>query len=146
VGGVNAFWAVYASPPSDQTLPSETVLEASCHSLPGGQAYVHGGAMVGLWWIFFLFFSLFSLPASDFLPTLKKKCVLSFHICINFDPHCFDYYLFYFWCFLKFFFSIPSLGILFHLIFVSNLVLILFIAIFLFFSWFFFNFIPHHFV
>jgi hypothetical protein len=64
----------------------------------------------------FLFFFLFSLPASDFLPTLKKKCVLSFHICINFDPHCFNYYLFYFWCFLKFFFfnSIPRYFISFN--------------------------------
>jgi len=60
------------------------------------------------------FFSLF-LPRISCQP-LKKKCVLSFHICINFDPHCFNYYLFYFWCFLKFFFfnSIPRYFISFN--------------------------------
>ena len=93
--------------------------------------------MVWLQQFFFLFFSLLSLLASGFMSALPKiKCVMLSLYLYQFYPHSFNYYLFCFQCFLKlFFYSISSLNILFHLIFVSNLVLIICIAvIFIYFS------------
>jgi hypothetical protein len=67
----------------------------------------------------FLFLSLFFFLTLNFTSAFAKTkwvisvCVLSILV-LNFY-----YYLFYFWCFLKFFLSISSFNILFHLIFIQ---------------------------
>jgi len=66
-------------------------------------------------------------------------------IYIKFDSYYFNFYLFWFWCFLKKKISISSLNILFHLIFILNLVLILLITIF-YPLLNFFNFISYYFI
>jgi len=40
---------VHAATPSDQTPLLTTTLEESRHHLSNGQAYMHDGAVVGLW-------------------------------------------------------------------------------------------------
>jgi hypothetical protein len=83
-------------------------------------------------------------------PFKKQLCPL---ICnfIDFDPYYFNYYLFWFSCFwsFAFFFSISSLGILFHLILYpswsSYIWLLLFCVLYIFPSSF-FNFIHYHFI
>jgi hypothetical protein len=74
---------------------------------------------VRLRWSFFLL-SLFFLISLKFMPTLSKNNYVIL-------------FLFFFRCFFKFsfFFSNSSLSILFHLIFLSNLVPLLLIALFL---------------
>jgi len=120
VGGVSAFWAVYASSSSDQTLPSETVLEASRHPLPGGQAHVHRGAMVGLWWIFFSFLLSFLSSCLGFLASPYKKnvschfifvsiliLIVLITICFTFDAFwSFLFFNFIPWYFISFNFCI----------------------------------------
>ena len=61
---------------------------------------------------------------------LKFQLYHSDCIYIKFDSYYFYFYLFWFWCFLKKKIQISSLSILFHLIFVLNLVSILLIIIF----------------
>ena len=67
------------------------------YPLHGGQVRVHDVATVGLWWISFLLLPLCSLLTLDFTPALPKiKCIMLVCICINFNPHSFYCYLFYF--------------------------------------------------
>jgi hypothetical protein len=91
------FWTACVASSSDQTPPFVMALKTLRHLLHGGQVRVHDGATISLWWISFLFLILFSLLTLDFTPALPKiKCVMSVCICINFDLHSFDCYLFYF--------------------------------------------------
>jgi hypothetical protein len=62
---------------------------------------------------------------------VKYKSFLPFIFCIQFGSYFFYCYFFFIFC--RFFFSISSLIIWFHLIFISNLILILLIAIYFFF-------------
>ena len=75
---------------------------------------------------FFSFFlPLFSLLTLNFITTLAKiKCLVS--LCLYQFWFLFFYCYFFFYPFLDLFFSILSIRILFHLDFVSNLILIFF--------------------
>jgi hypothetical protein len=110
-----------------KTLFFGVTLEALHSELSVGATRVNDESMLKFWWTFFIppFFPLFSL--------LKYKDVLLFIFCIQFNPHSFDFYLFLFVfnLFWLIFSSISSLIIWFHLIFISNLILILLIVIFL---------------
>ena len=116
---------------SKQTLHFMMILKASQHHLSNDQVRVHGGVAVGLF-LSFHFILLFSLLALSFMLTFSKIKYIMFNLYLyQFCSHYFNYYLFCFWCFLKLiFFSILSFDILFHLVFVSNLVLVLLNAIF----------------
>ena len=92
------------------------MLEMACCILPNGPMRVLRGVVVGL------------LDIRTGLPKLKG--VLSFFFYIKFDPHYFYCYLF---CFELLFFSILSLSIWYHLIFISNHIFIILIAIFYYF-------------
>jgi len=93
----------------------------------------------------FLLLLLFSLIFSGFKPALPKlKGVMSFCLCIKFDPRSFHCYLFCFeFFYFIFFVSIVSLNIWFHLILILSLVVILMITICFvlnpFRNWFFFS-------
>lgn len=135
---------------SRQTLHFMTTLKASQHPLSNGQVRVHGGIVVGLF-LSFHFISLFSHLALSFMSIFFKIKYIMFNLYLyQFCSHYFNYYLFCFWCFLKLiFFSISSFDILFHLVFVSNLVLVLLNAIFFVFYTFldfFFQFHPMKFI
>jgi hypothetical protein len=66
-------------PLDGQRLPLVMVLKASHRLLSNGQARVHGGASIELLLIFFLFFSVLSILALDFvLALLKKKLNMSY--------------------------------------------------------------------
>ena len=79
------------------------------------------------------FFSSFSISSHWELHwPVKFERYLVFVHCIKIDPYSFDYSLFCFESFFIDFFLILSLHIWFHLIFTSNLVLILFTSICLF--------------
>ena len=133
-----------------QTLHFMTTLKASQHLLSNNQVRVHGGIAVGLF-LSFHFIPLFSLLALSFMSTFSKIKYIMFNLYLyQFCSYYFNYYLFCFWCFLKLiFFSISSFDILFHLVFVSNLVLVFLNAIFfcfLYFPWFVFQFHPMKFI
>ena len=133
---------------SKQTLHFMMMLKASQHHLSNGQVRVHGGVAVGLF-LSFHFILLFSLLALSFMSTFSKIKYIMFNLYLyQFCSYYFNYYLFCFWCFLKLiFFSILSFDILFHLVFVSNLVLVFLNAIFFcFYTWFFFQFHPMKFI
>ena len=133
-----------------QTLHFMTILKASQYSFYNGQVHVHGGIALGLF-LFFHFIPLFSFLALSFMSTFSKIKYIMFNLYFyQFYSHYFNYYLFCFWCFLKLiFFSISSFDILFHLVFVSNLILVFLNAIFfcfLYFPWFVFQFHPMKFI
>jgi hypothetical protein len=92
---------------------------------------------------------LFSLSSRRINVSLSKlRGVLSFYLFfIKFGPYSFSYYLFCFESFFTWFFLILSLCIWFHLVFMSNFIIIFFIIIFflfwiLFIIDFFFQFLP----
>ena len=120
------------SSPDDQTSHFKTGLKESHRPFFSGQARVHDGITIAIQWIFFVFLPLLSPFTLDFTSILQKiKCLLLIFICINFVPRFIDCYLFViFIIFLIFLKKSFSLNILFHLIFVSNFILIILILIF----------------
>jgi len=106
-------------------LPFRTVFGAYLRAFFVGAMCVHDGIMVGLWWIFFLFSLSFSLIALS-----KYKCYLIYFFIFNlililFIAISLNFFNWFFSSNLPlvwFFFLI----IWFHLIFISNLVLIFF--------------------
>jgi hypothetical protein len=89
------------------------------------------GGTVGLKQAFFsLLVSFFSSNLEIHVSPSKKQSCPPDCISINFVYHSFDYYLVCFWCFFKFRFCFQFHPWEFYLIFVSNLILILLIAIF----------------
>jgi hypothetical protein len=122
IGDVGAFRVIHAT----------TALEMSRYKLSIGIAHVHGWAVVGLHECFFFLLPLFSLFSLE-----KYRRFLSFDFYIQFDPHFFFIVICFafdaYWS--LFFYSILSLSISFHLIFVSNLTLI-WLLLFSFLSWF----------
>jgi len=94
---------------------------------------------------------LFSLSSRRIHVSLSKlRGVLSFYLFIKFRPYSFYYYLFCFESFFTSFFLISSLCIWFHLVFISNLIIIFLLLFVLF--WilfiidFFFNFFLQHWI
>ena len=101
--------------------------------------------------LFSFSFSILSHCLDFHVSPSKNQLCPSIYICNNFDYHSLNCSFFRLWCFFNFiYFSISSIGIIFHLFFISNLVFILLIVIFLFFFCyfldFFFNFISHQFI
>jgi len=103
------------------------------------------------WWGFddlFFFFSFFFLSSHhDSCWHAKIKDVLSFYLLYQIWFSFFLLLFVLFWIYFELIcFKISSLNSWFHLIFISNLVLILLVATFFnpFFNWLFFNFIPQH--
>jgi hypothetical protein len=131
-----------------QMLPSTTTFKASNHPFSVGKSCVYNGVMVRFQWIFF--FSLLSLssPRISCNPFQKLNVTCQFVsvsilIFILLTATCFAFHI----LFEVYFFLISPLNILFYLIFVSNLVIILLVTIFFYpFLYFFFNFIPQHFI
>jgi len=128
-----------------------TTIEVMCHHFHGGVTCVSDEAVLRIRWAFFLpFFSILSHCLDFHVSPSKNQLCPSIYIYINFDYHSFNCSFFRLWCFFNFiYFSISSIGIIFHLFFISNLVLILWLLFFCFFlslSWFFFNFISHQFI
>jgi hypothetical protein len=110
-------------------------LEVTCHPFIDGQACVFGGATGRLWWNFFSFLpSFLSLYLRFHInPFENKMCHVSLYL--------YQFWSSFFWFIfvlllmlfeINIFFSISSLDILFHLFFLSNLVLI-FLSLFSFF-------------
>ena len=143
MGEARRILAIFMTFPSGQTS-TFMVLEAICHALSGGSRRRRNDEALMIF---------FPSPPFFFSPLImihvgmqKLKMSCHFIYCIKFDSRSFYCYLFYFEFFWIDFFKISSLNIWFHLIFISNLVLILLVATFFyhFLNWLFFNFIPQH--